>query len=78
VEHILQIAREGISNVRRHAQARSATIEIRTDDGQVHVSIEDDGVGFEAHTAPWSIASRVKEIGGRIDVVPTPGAARIC
>jgi len=73
VEHILQIAREGISNVRRHAQARSATIEIRTDDGQVHVSIEDDGVGFEAHTAPWSIASRVKEIGGRIDVVPTPG-----
>jgi len=73
VDHILQIAREGISNVRRHARARTAKIEIRTDPSQVHVSIEDDGVGFQVNATPWSIASRVREIGGRIQIVAAEG-----
>jgi len=73
VDHILQIAREGISNVRRHARARTAKIEIRTDQSQVHVSIEDDGVGFQVDATPWSIASRVREIGGRIQIVAAEG-----
>ena len=76
VEHVLQIVREGINNVRRHARATRATIEIRTEDAQVHVSIDDDGVGFHGDNPPWSIASRVKEIGGRIQIVADerPGA----
>ena len=73
VDHILQIAREGISNVRRHARARTAKIEIRTDQSQVHVSIEDDGVGFQVDATPWSIASRVREIGGHIQIVAEEG-----
>jgi signal transduction histidine kinase len=73
VDHILQIAREGISNVRRHARARTAKIEIRTEQSQVHVSIEDDGVGFQVDATPWSIASRVREIGGRIQIVAAEG-----
>jgi signal transduction histidine kinase len=73
VDHILQIAREGISNVRRHARAKTAKIEIRTDQSNVHVSIEDDGVGFQADATPWSIASRVREIGGHIQIVGAEG-----
>jgi signal transduction histidine kinase len=76
VDHVLQIVREGILNVRRHAHARKAMIEIRTDDAQVHVSIADDGVGFHGDAPPWSIASRVREVGGRIQIVADerPGA----
>ena len=73
VDHILQIVREGISNVRRHARASAARIEIRTDQSQVRVSIEDDGVGFQVDTTPWSIASRVKELGGRLQIVAEKG-----
>lgn len=70
VEHVLGIAREGLSNVRRHAGARSARIAIRTDPAAVHIDIEDDGVGFAAaDVTPWSIASRVREIGGRVEIV---------
>jgi signal transduction histidine kinase len=70
VEHILGIAREGVRNVKRHAHARSAQIAIRTEPAQVRIDIEDDGVGFAAaDVTPWSIASRVREIGGRIEIV---------
>jgi signal transduction histidine kinase len=76
VEHVLGIAREAISNVRRHARARTAKIEIREDQSQVRINIEDDGVGFRGDVTPWSIASRVKEIGGNIQIVADqrPGA----
>jgi signal transduction histidine kinase len=76
VDHVLGIAREGINNVRRHARASSASIVIRADQSAVHIDIEDDGVGFRNGVTPWSIASRVKEIGGDIAIVADqrPGA----
>jgi signal transduction histidine kinase len=77
VDHVLQIAREGIANVRRHARAANASIEIQADPRQVRVSIEDDGVGFQSDAPPWSIASRVREFGGRIQIVAGEGGARL-
>jgi len=68
LDHVLSIAREGIRNVRRHAHARSATIDIRTEPAHVRIAIDDDGVGLDAEVTPWSIASRVKEIGGDIQM----------
>jgi len=70
VDHVLGIAREGLSNVRRHAGARSARIAIRSDATAVRIDIEDDGVGFTGgDVTPWSIASRVREIGGKIEIM---------
>ncbi|MFN2376193.1 MAG: sensor histidine kinase [Candidatus Binatia bacterium] len=68
VDHVLQIAREGLSNVRRHAEAESARIDVRAEGARVRISIDDDGVGLRSHSAPWSIVSRVKELGGQIQV----------
>lgn len=73
VDHVLQIVREGVNNVRKHAHARTATIQIKAEQSLVHISIEDDGVGFRDATTPWSIASRVKEIGGRVQIVANHG-----
>jgi len=69
VDHVLQIAREGINNVRKHARARTATIKIEMEHSLVHIRIADDGVGFRDQAPPWSIASRVKEIGGRLQIL---------
>lgn len=68
VEHVLGIAREGISNIRRHARAHSARIDIRGSATDVRLTIEDDGVGFRGNIIPWSIASRVTEVGGEIEM----------
>ena len=42
-----RIAQEALTNVVRHAHARKVTIELRTKDGRLHLSVRDDGVGFE-------------------------------
>jgi len=69
VEEVLQIMLEGTRNVRRHARARSAVVSATNADGALVVTIDDDGVGFPVPaTPPWSIASRVAELGGRLDV----------
>lgn len=76
IDHVLGIAREGISNVRRHARARRARVEIYSNPTGVQIDIADDGVGFRDTVTPWSITSRVKEIGGEIHIVSEqrPGA----
>ena len=63
VEHVLDIAREGARNVRRHAQAKSARIEIEAEPSHVRIQIDDDGVGFDGQVHPWAIASTGQ--GGR-------------
>jgi len=69
VEHVMGIVREGISNLRRHAGATSARIDIHNQANDVLIDIRDNGVGFRDDVTPWSIASRVKEIGGRLEIL---------
>lgn len=72
VDHLLQIAREGLNNVRRHAAAASAQIRISREGSGVRILLEDDGIGLGNESAPWSIVSRVRELGGRIDTDTGP------
>jgi signal transduction histidine kinase len=69
VEHVLQVMLEGARNVRRHASASTAEIVVRAEGSGLVVTVDDDGVGFQddAHL-PWSIASRVAELGGQLTV----------
>jgi signal transduction histidine kinase len=69
VEHVLLILLEATRNIRRHAHARSAAINVRTRARELSVTIDDDGVGFEAGAPlPWSIMSRVAECGGSMQL----------
>jgi signal transduction histidine kinase len=77
VEHVLHIILEGARNIRRHARATSARILVGTDADELVVTIDDDGLGFHDGVGPpWSIASRVAELGGRLSIDPgrAPGA----
>ncbi|MGH7803472.1 MAG: sensor histidine kinase, partial [Candidatus Binatia bacterium] len=67
VEEILQVLLEGTRNVIRHASATSAALSAVSADGAIHVTIDDDGIGFGQRTRPpWVIASRVRELGGNV------------
>jgi signal transduction histidine kinase len=71
-EQVLQILLEAVRNCRLHGKARSAAVRATTVSGVLHIAIVDDGVGFgPSATAPWSIASRVAESGGRLKIVPS-------
>jgi signal transduction histidine kinase len=77
VDHVLQIVREAVANVKRHARARTAVVNVRTTDGQVFIAIDDDGQGFSnPEQVPWSISSRVQEAGGELRIArdARPGA----
>jgi signal transduction histidine kinase len=42
-----RIAQEALTNVVKHAKARAVTVEVSRHDEQVHLSVRDDGVGFD-------------------------------
>lgn len=83
--HVLQVVREAISNVVRHAQANHAEIRLDYDpSGDVVVTVEDDGLGIpdEAerrhHYGLAIMSERAHSLGGRITATRRPnGGTRV-
>lgn len=46
-----RIAQEALTNVVRHARARTVRVELRTAEAQLHLRVSDDGVGFDVAAA---------------------------
>jgi PAS domain S-box-containing protein len=42
-----RVAQEALTNVVRHARARAVVVEMRKQDGRLHLFVRDDGVGFD-------------------------------
>jgi NarL family two-component system sensor histidine kinase YdfH len=76
----VRIVSEALSNVARHAQARRVTVSARADGGELVLSIEDDGIGFDPAAMPAGhygligARERARLVGGRFDVSSRPGA----
>ncbi|HKO57524.1 MAG TPA: ATP-binding protein, partial [Thermoanaerobaculia bacterium] len=74
---------ESLTNVRKHARATTAKVELRRHDGRVLLTVSDDGVGF-AQTARSRSAfprfglstmrERAESVGGTFAVESTPGS----
>jgi PAS domain S-box-containing protein len=45
-----RIAQEALTNVVRHAQAKAVIVVLRQAEGQLHLRVRDDGIGFEVAT----------------------------
>ena len=68
-EQVLQIMLEGLRNTVRHGAARSAGLEVSRDAAMIRILLHDDGVGFPPFSPPpWSIASRVADLGGSLKI----------
>ena len=42
-----RVAQEALTNVMRHAKAHEVNVDLRAKEGQLHLRVKDDGVGFD-------------------------------
>jgi signal transduction histidine kinase len=67
---LYRIVQEGLTNVAKHARARTVDVVLEAGDGFVRVSVTDDGVGFDTAAAGpegfgvAGIKERVELLGG--------------
>ena len=78
---LLQIAREALSNVVRHARATRVDTRLTYDERGVTFAVTDDGVGFDVPTAGRdghfgleNLQRRAEEVGGHLSIDSAPGA----
>jgi len=75
-DHLLVTVREAISNVVRHAKARTVDVVVKVDHDTLVLHVIDDGVGIEPAAAAGggrglsNLAERAKLLGGGFDVRP--------
>ncbi len=81
---LFRIAQEAISNIVRHARAKSASIALWQEDGAACLWVEDDGCGFDfnhiatqalplQHLGLLGIQERAELVGGEVTVDSAPG-----
>jgi two-component system NarL family sensor kinase len=72
-----RIALEALTNVARHANAASASVELQPDDGALLVEVRDDGTGMKAEARAGvgltSMRERAQELGGTLEVAASDG-----
>lgn len=79
-----RVVQEALTNVAKHAQAQHVWVELRQQADAVHISIRDDGIGFDPAVARQRAAQgsglglrgmeeRLWLVGGHLDILSTPG-----
>jgi len=79
--HVIRIVQESLTNVRKHARARSVLVSIRGSETSTSFVVEDDGVGFDLDSTVGSqdgyglftMRDRAALIGGTVHIDSTPG-----
>jgi signal transduction histidine kinase len=74
----LRIVDEAITNVVRHANARSMTVTLEIHNGTLSITVADDGVGFDPSRIDpgiglLSMRERARELGGTWSIAPGAG-----
>ncbi|SDP46306.1 Signal transduction histidine kinase [Rhodoferax sp. OV413] len=76
---VYRLVQEAITNITKYAKAQNVWVTLGTRDGQVEVSVRDDGVGFDTSAKPQSayglvgMRFRVEAEGGVLTMVSGPG-----
>jgi PAS domain S-box-containing protein len=77
--HLLQIAREAISNATRHAKAKSISVKLSARSKFISLEIADDGIGFNRRARQKSglglhhIDARARALNGEAKIQSAPG-----
>ena len=78
------MVRELLINVVKHSRASKVKVSIGNVDSQIHICVEDNGVGFEPTKVTsvdpktggfglFSIRERLEQLGGRFEIKAAPG-----
>ncbi|HJV96340.1 MAG TPA: ATP-binding protein, partial [Albitalea sp.] len=76
---VYRLVQEAITNITKYANARQLWVSLGAHDGRVHVSVRDDGIGFDTGAKASSayglvgMRFRVEAEGGTLAVVSAPG-----
>jgi two-component system nitrate/nitrite sensor histidine kinase NarX len=79
--HVIRIVQESLTNVRKHARARSVLVSIRGSETSTSFVVEDDGIGFDLDRTVGSqdgyglftMRDRAALIGGTVHIDSAPG-----
>ena len=76
--HLVQVTREALSNVGKHAGAQTCRVSLHHEPGSAVLEIEDDGRGFEpqGQHGGWGLRNleeRATAIGGALQIASAPG-----
>jgi two-component system, NarL family, sensor histidine kinase YdfH len=82
---VLHLAREGLTNIARHAQAHRVWIWTREDQDRLEIEVGDDGVGFNLATAEsqgghyglLGLRERARLLGGAVEIRSMPGEGTV-
>ena len=83
---LYRIAMEALNNLIRYAHAKKVTVDLNARSGWVFLEICDNGVGFDPEKARnsggmglYNMEQRARHVGGRLEVISSPGAGtKIC
>jgi signal transduction histidine kinase len=80
--HLLRIAAEAVTNARKHSAAGQVRVDVRFEEGEVRLTISDDGKGFDSTRLPpphaghfglFGMRERVEKLGGHLQIHSEPG-----
>lgn len=81
---LFRVVQEGLTNIVRHARAKTVTLRLAGNEHHCTVRLTDDGQGFDAGNPEfrWShglmgLRQRVESLGGKLDVDSRVGAGTI-
>ena len=80
---VFRIAQEAVGNALRHSKAQKIHVTMNAGDGQLVLTVEDDGIGFESPKRKKglgieSMRERAEAIGGDLTIEPRPeGGTRV-
>ncbi len=75
---LYRVIQELIQNIAKHARARHAAIQIRSEGAMLYISVEDDGEGFSTTSAGKGLGlqhvhNRIQTMNGYCTIESTPG-----
>lgn len=80
--HLIRIVQEALTNVRTHSRSRHVSVTFEAVNGDLSVTIQDDGVGFDPEIATTNVSQhyglhsmreRAQIAGGEFAIVSAPG-----
>lgn len=75
---LYRMTQEGISNITKYAQATSVIVQISQNNNLIHLTIEDDGIGFDISKVAYGLGlknmqNRAELINANIDIISNIG-----
>jgi len=78
------VAQEAVTNAAKHAHATQVWVNLQQQEGALHLTVRDNGIGFDVAVARLRMAygsgvglrgmeERLWMLGGQLDVASTPG-----